>query len=156
MTSPSTWAPLETGVVVADVAVSFPELLLSVTVLKLLKTLELVQLVEPGELVVLVELLELVVLVELAELVELLKLLVVLLNFLSLQDLQHICRYPLMAQYRLNTSIRQNTERSPRQRCLEELCAAGKLGLDLDSHRMMAFFWSPVQGGAWHARVVIG
>lgn len=36
-----------------------------------------------------------------------------LLKFPSLQDLQHICRYPAMEQYRLNTSIRQNTERSP-------------------------------------------
>lgn len=38
-------------------------------------------------------------------------------EFLSLQDLQHICRYPEMAQYRLKTSIRQKAERSPRQRC---------------------------------------
>lgn len=40
-----------------------------------------------------------------------------LLKFPLLQDLQHICLYPAMEQYRLNTSIRQNTDRSPRQRC---------------------------------------
>lgn len=77
-----------------------------------------------------------------------------LLKLPSLQDLQHICRYPAMEQYRLNTSIRQNTDRSPRQRCLEEIFA-GKSGLDLDSHWMM-FFWSPLQGGAWQVRFVIG
>uniref|UniRef100_A0A3Q3IMZ0 Uncharacterized protein n=1 Tax=Monopterus albus TaxID=43700 RepID=A0A3Q3IMZ0_MONAL len=33
------------------------------------------------------------------------------------KDLQHICRYPAMEQYRRNTSIRQNVERSARQRC---------------------------------------
>lgn len=156
-------------------------------------------------------------------LLELLKLLLMeLLKFPLLQDLQHICQYPAMEQYRLNTSIRQNAERSPRQRCpgggtgdqtnrmmkkkkkmmmkkkmkkkkpveaswwrlrvlLEEIFGAGKSGLDLDSHRMMAFFWSPaggdrasdtqtttprippcveqflpLQGGAWQARLVIG
>lgn len=40
-----------------------------------------------------------------------------LVKFPSLQDLQHIRWYPAMEQYRLNTSIRQNTDRSPRQRC---------------------------------------
>lgn len=86
---------------------------------------------------------------ELLELSELLK-------FLSLQDLQHICRYPAMEQYRLNTSIRQNTERSPRQRSLEEILGAGKPVLDLDSHLIMAFFWSPPQSRPWQVRVVIG
>lgn len=100
-----------------------------------------------GELV----LLKLLRLLELLELLEL-----VLVELPSLQDLQHIWRYPAMEQYRLNTSLRQNIERSPRHRCLEEIFGAGKLGLDLDSHCMMAFFLSPLQGGARHARAVIG
>lgn len=78
-----------------------------------------------------------------------------LLKFPWLQDLQHICLYPGIEQYRLNTSILQKTERSPRQRLLETL-AAGKSGLDLESHWMMALFWSPLQGGAWQLCVVIG
>lgn len=59
---------------------------------------------------------------------------VALLKLSSLQDLQHIWRYPMIEQYRLSTSIRQNAERSPRHGCLEEIFGAGKLGLDLDSH----------------------
>lgn len=78
-----------------------------------------------------------------------------LLKFPWLQDLQHICLYPGIEQYRLNTSILQKTDRSPRQRLLEIL-AAGKSELDLESHWMMALFWSPLQGGPWQVRVVIG
>lgn len=42
---------------------------------------------------------------------------VALLKLSSLQDLQHIWRYPMMEQYRLSASIRQNAERSPRHGC---------------------------------------
>lgn len=78
-----------------------------------------------------------------------------LLKFPWLQDLQHICLYPGIEQYRLNTSILQKTERSPRQRLLEIL-TDGNSGFDLDSHWMMALLWSPLQGGAWQFCVVIG
>lgn len=57
-----------------------------------------------------------------------------LLTFALLQDLQHIWRYPGLEQYRLSASIRQNTERSARQRCLEEMFEVGKSVLDLDNH----------------------
>lgn len=68
--------------------------------------------------------------------------------------MQHICLYPGMEQYRINTSIRQNTERSPRQRAEEE--GAVRSGLDLDNHRTIEFLCSPVQGGAWQLFTVTG
>lgn len=82
--------------------------------------------------------------------------LVVLVKFPSPQDLQHISLYPGIEQYRLNTSILQNTDRSPRQRCLEAVLGAGKSGLVLDNHWMMEFFWSPLQGMTMQVRDVVG
>lgn len=115
------------------------------------------------------------------------------LKLLAPQDLQHICLYPAMEQYRLKASILQNAERSPRQRCpgdrggtavdqqqevqtfhlkggfyfdtfrcfflhsgvraeeeeesllLDEFLVVTS-ALDLDSHWIMKFLWSPAGG----------